>query len=288
MKKFFEKTQCKDCQKIFDNKLNECPKCKTKNENANLLDNEKQMLWVDAIRQILLFFLTWIGLTVFSLLTQVITISAMIMQNPNLDVDSLATNVDVIMIPNVVAYIVMTIIIGIVMLPFRHKLLQQFNKLKPYFYGLGFTGLLICASIVWGIISNYIYIAITGDMPTSGNINQITLEKIISVYPVISIIIFGIVGPVVEEFGYRVGLFNFLRRKNRIFAYIVSAIIFGLIHFTIPSTANGWVNELLQIPNYIIAGALLCFAYEKYGLSASITAHVLNNVISIIMVMVGI
>lgn len=288
MKNFFAKTKCGNCQKYFDNKLDRCPYCKTENKQLNLSVSEKNMFWLDPLRQILLFLLIWIGLSVFSLIAQIIIVNSLKIQNPNLNVDDLSSNVDVVMFPNTIAYSLMLVVIVLIIFPFRRKLSSQFNKLKPYFYGLGFTGLLICGSIVWGIISNYLYIAFTGEPPTTGNINQATLEKIISVYPVLSLIIFGIIGPVVEEFGYRVGLFNFLKRKNRIFAYIISAIIFGLIHFTIPSTPSGWINELLQIPNYIIAGALLCFAYEKYGLSASITAHVLNNFFSVILVMVGV
>ena len=137
------------------------------------------MFWLDPLRQILLFLLIWIGLSVFSLIAQIIIVNSLKIQNPNLNVDDLSSNVDVVMFPNTIAYNLMLVLIVLIIFPFRCKLSSQFNKLKPYFYGLGFTGLLICGSIVWGIISNYLYIAFTGEPPTTGNINQATLEKMI-------------------------------------------------------------------------------------------------------------
>lgn len=287
MIKRFDKTTCERCQKSFDNRLDECPKCHTKNPNYDISRSNNNLFWLDPFRQLALFLLVWIGLTVISVLTQIIGLAIMMANNPSADPEVLASSKELIFTTNALSYILCVIIIIIIIFPFKKKLLPHFNKLKPYFFGLGIMGLLVALSVVWGLISTSLYSLITGETGTGDNINQQTLITLIKVYPVLSLIIFGIVGPVVEEFGYRVGLFNFLQRKNKIFAYVISGVIFGLIHFTIPTNTNGWINELLQLPNYIFAGLILCFAYDKYGLSAAITGHVLNNVLSVILIMVG-
>lgn len=287
MIKIFEKVTCDRCQKRFDNKLDECPKCHNKNPNFDISRTNTCLFWLDPLRQLCLFLLVWIGLSVLSFLTQLIGLAIMINANPNIDPKILASSNELIFSTNAISYALCIIIILIIIFPYIKKLLPHFNKLKPYFYGIGIMGLLVALSVVWGMISTSLYSLITGEASTGENINQQTLVSLIKIYPVLSLIIFGFVGPIVEEFGYRVGLFNFLQRKNKIFAYVISGIIFGLIHFTIPSSTNGWINELLQLPNYIFAGLLLCFAYDRYGLSAAITGHVLNNVLSVVLIMVG-
>ena len=57
------------------------------------------------------------------------------------------------------------------------------------------------------------------------------MKKLLTLLLVLGVILFGIIGPIVEEFGYRVGLFNFLNRTNKIIAYCACGLIFGLIHF---------------------------------------------------------
>ena len=67
-------------------------------------------------------------------------------------------------------------------------------------------------------------------------------------------------------------------------AYIVTPLIFALIHFDFfAGSAEGYINELLNLPSYIIAGVTLTIIYDKFGLSTSIVAHCGNNLISIFM-----
>ena len=70
------------------------------------------------------------------------------------------------------------------------------------------------------------------------------------------------------------------KRKNRILAYVATIIIFTLIHFDFG--AKTMTNELLNIPYYAAAAFAFTFAYDQYGFAASVTAHVANNLFSVI------
>ena len=116
--------------------------------------------------------------------------------------------------------------------------------------------------------------------------NQTGIVNLTHAYPVFAILIFGIVGPICEEFAYRVGLFTFLRRINRVVAYIATGLIFALIHFDY--TSSDLISEFLLIFTYLWAGISLSFTYEIGGVAASTTAHILNNVYSLIMILIGV
>ena len=84
-------------------------------------------------------------------------------------------------------------------------------------------------------------------------------------------------------------IFSFLKRINSIFAYVISALIFALIHFDFNSIIVGvetsnWsilINELINLPPYVFAGLTFTFLFEKFGFGCGLFAHILNNVYSI-------
>ncbi|MBR3675120.1 MAG: CPBP family intramembrane metalloprotease, partial [Bacilli bacterium] len=112
------------------------------------------------------------------------------------------------------------------------------------------------------------------------NENQDAINNIAKINVPLSILFLGFLGPICEELTYRVGLFNFTRRVNRIMGYVISAAIFGLIHIH----DYGSLNEWLSYPSYLFAGLAFAFAYEKWGFGASTLAHVTNNVLSLLIV----
>ena len=115
--------------------------------------------------------------------------------------------------------------------------------------------------------------------PSGSNNNEEGITSITTLFPVLSLLIFGIIGPFVEEITYRVGLFNLLRKWNRVLAYLGTALIFGLIHFDFKATDI--VTEFINLPSYVVSGLLLCYFYEYAGFEASFLAHVTNNVFAI-------
>ena len=119
-------------------------------------------------------------------------------------------------------------------------------------------------------------------IPHSGvNNNESSIDSITTIFPLLSLLVFGLIGPICEELTYRVGFFGFFRKINPILGYIFTAILFGFIHFDFQS--NDLINELINIPSYIIAGLMLCYIYDYKGIGTSIIAHSLNNVIGILL-----
>lgn len=178
---------------------------------------------------------------------------------------------------NFASYFVLFGIIVAIIAPQFTKILDSIKTKKGRLFGLffGFALLLITSAV--SSVFNLI--------PHAGvNDNESSIQAISSSYPVLSIIVFGFLGPICEEFTYRVGLFSLIRKRRRVPAYIITCLVFGLIHFNFGS--SDIVNELINIPSYIVAGLLLCYFYEYKGLSASIIAHVINNLFAIILPMI--
>lgn len=155
------------------------------------------------------------------------------------------------------------------------------DKFKPslkkgtnYFIGLGFG-----FGVLFGtIILNMIIMQVAPEVEK--NDNETAVRSIVSLYPFLSLIIFGIVGPICEELTYRVGLFSFVSKKNKVLAYIITMLVFGFIHFNFEKI--GSVNEWLNLPLYLYSGFMLTLAYEYYGLPACAVAHMTNNIISVL------
>ncbi len=195
---------------------------------------------------------------------------------------------------NFLSYLVIVIALVLLLLFDKKKTLITFFKSFKDVSVLKIGALGYCGLLMVNAIFNLLYMAI----PYYGvNTNQSTLELIASSYPVIIIFMTVIFAPFVEEFTYRVGLGDTLGHKKPILGIILSALIFGLIHFdftaisdVITATSESTYetaliylyNELLNLPIYISSGAVLCLTYFYSGkLSSSFTAHFLNNGISV-------
>lgn len=115
------------------------------------------------------------------------------------------------------------------------------------------------------------------------NENEQGLRSFINIYPFWSILILGLVGPFCEELTYRVGLFNVFK-KYKWLSYLLSVSIFAIMHFSFTSTDI--INELINLPVYVFSGLALAYAYDKFGLWGSLTAHAVNNLYSVVMVII--
>ena len=111
--------------------------------------------------------------------------------------------------------------------------------------------------------------------------NEKGLRSFITIYPMLSVIFLGFIGPICEELTYRVGLFNIFK-KHKWLAYFVSILIFAFMHFGF--TSEDIVNEFINLPVYIFSGAMLALAYDKFGFWGSLSAHITNNVYSVCMI----
>ena len=152
-------------------------------------------------------------------------------------------------------------------------LIKRFKNWKHILFGLVMGGMVIGVTILYNfIISQFI------DLPVNGN--EEIAEEMIRQFPVISFFMLGLVGPICEELTYRFGLFGLLKKKNRFLAYIVASFVFGIIHFDF---MGDLIVELLNLPTYVMCGALFCLAYDLFGFEGSVTAHMTNNIYAIIM-----
>ena len=153
------------------------------------------------------------------------------------------------------------------------KFIPRFKKWQPYVFGIAFG--------VGIIITDNAYLNFIDLLYTSSvSVNETNIRSVIDIFPVASVFIFGLVGPLCEELTYRVGLFGLPRKFNRILAYAVSALVFGFLHFTF--TATDIVKEFLLLPSYIGSGVALAAAYDLFDLPCSWTAHSINNLWAII------
>ncbi len=292
-----EKIKCKKCGLLIDEDSNICPYCgfpvhhededkteplkgevvehphhqETQKRSFNPFQFESREFKTSIYKQIVCFLIGFVGLQLISLLISVI-IKAV---NPYY----LLT----ITYQGMVNFAIYSILFGVLLLVINKELIPLLNNFKipkTWLNGIGNGFILIVVSTIVSMIFNLMATAILGS--SSVNNNEAGINSIQSVYPFASIIIFGIIGPICEEITYRLGFFSLLKSANRVVAYVGVAILFGLIHFDYSTTGAALANEFFNLPSYIVAGVLLSYFYDKYGLSNSILAHITNNLFAII------
>lgn len=225
------------------------------------------------IKQVSLFFTGWIGFQIIAAIIKVIIFAIFKNVESSTDISSLVS-----ILINSLTYIFLLIgLISIINVDI-FKLLKSFKQYQSYIAAVLCVVSIFAFNILYNILVKSLYI------PIGNNANEESLESIEKVYPFVSMVIFGFVGPICEEITYRVGLFSSLRRKSRIMAYFITIIVFAFIHFNWSTETPVLLNEVLNLPFYMFAAAAFSFVYDKYGFAASTTAHILNNVISILLV----
>ena len=177
------------------------------------------------------------------------------------------------------SYVILFVALTAIFIGDLPRVLVELKKLHSYFYGF-----LIGLAII-GITSAYTnFVNLFYSYEVSDN--ETTLRNIITLYPAFSIIVMGILGPICEELTYRVGLFGLVKKYNLILAFVLSTLVFAFAHFGF--TSKTIINELVNLPVYVFSGFLLTFAYHKYGFVGSTTAHMTNNLVSVIIVTISI
>lgn len=169
--------------------------------------------------------------------------------------------------------------------------LLSFNKIKEIFkkafnkntikWGMIIGVCLIGVSIIYNSIIVSIF-----DLDSAGNENQNSVINMIGTSNLLGFLSVVVLAPIVEELTFRYCMFGGLYTKNKKFAYIVSAAVFMFMHSIASLLGAGGFNlaflqELLYLPPYLIAGLLLCYAYDKTdNLGSSMIAHAFNNLVS--------
>jgi len=85
-------------------------------------------------------------------------------------------------------------------------------------------------------------------------------------------------GPILEELLYRYTAFGLIRNRSRALAYIVSALLFGFQHIAVAAIYGGDLIQLINMPEYIIAGLIFALLYDKTeNICVPVGAHILAN-----------
>ena len=265
----FHKKKCTQCGSSYDVVDETCPTCHTPDEHYQELNIPKNLIWVSFVKQLILFGVGYLGLKILGLLAE---LCLMLFGIQNETTYAMAVNT----IRYVGIFAAMIIILWNDFPKFR----KTFARAFPYLIGLAGTAALIFSNIFINVIVSYFY-------TTSENANQTLANSMVAQYPILCIIVLGIMGPIVEEITYRLGLFTFFCRINKYAAYAITVVIFALIHFSFfNNTMEEFINELWNLPSYIVAGFLLTLWYDKFGLASSITAHIGNNLYAVIMTII--
>lgn len=267
----FEKVTCSKCKKTYDGALEECPVCHE--ENKEQPNEFKKIQMLNYVKQLALFLTGWLGLKIFAYLFSYIASKVVYDYETSALIRYYRTSVRTHMMVNTAVYLIVGLILALILFTDIKKLLKTFKGATPYIAGAVCFASMIAFNIFYNIILNA-----TGAV-VSNNTNEAGLLSVTQVFPIISLFIFGIIGPIVEEITYRVGLFSVSKRISKWVAYPITIVFFTLIHFDFE--ASSMTNELLNIPFYAFAAFALTFTYDHYGFSASLTAHVINNVFSL-------
>ena len=262
----FFNEKCPNCHTYYDETLKECPNCHKENKFYNCRDVSDKVIFLHPLAQIGLFLggFSYAGMLICELF------SSLFLGGIE---DDILRKVLVLFF----AYLLMVGgLLSIALVTRRKTFLKSFTHPIDYAFGAAYAGLIVLASLVIGMIVSLFYTQ-GGD-----NTNQSTANLIITNYPIFSILIMAILGPISEELTYRVGLFSFFRRFWKIKAYVVTCIIFALIHFSFD--ASDMAAELWSLPSYLVCGLILTIAYEHRGPACSITAHTLYNLTAVLAV----
>lgn len=269
---------CEYCKGKYDPLLETCPKCGEVNKDEDLKEY-KNIVPLHWLKQLFLTVGGSIGFQLVSFLIQVILIFALGI-NKDTPTEEMLRFTAII---NFVSYgVLICALLGTINVDIP-KLFKSFAKWVPYVAGLIGLIAIFGFNFIYNLTLTILKIKIVD------NTNESSINAIIGMYPVLSIIIFGLVGPICEELTYRVGLFSILRRINKWLPYLLVILVFALIHFDFSALFNfsdpdyftKVMNELLNLPLYAFAGFTFSFLYDKFGLASSITAHTLNNLLSI-------
>lgn len=269
-RKMFNNKKCSNCSNLYDSEFYECPKCKTLNEIGNSKSRKLPTLYISSFNQ---SYLLGIGLILMTLITIFVSILVGII------FPDISTNkVGLIAIVTLITYILTLIFQIISIWEYKLYFLKTFLNYKAIL-----VSILACI-IIFGFDYLYNYIIETlyykGATPEI-NMNQGLIIDMIKDSPILSFFTIVALGPIIEELTYRVGLFGLFRKFNVYIAYVVTILFFALAHISFEEIFKGnYIQELFALGNYLFASFILCITYHKFGFSASLIAHILNNLIA--------
>ena len=118
-------------------------------------------------------------------------------------------------------------------------------------------------------------------MTNRTNLNDTTISAQIDDAPRTTMLIIILLAPFVEEVLFRGLVFGNLKGRSRLTAYIVSCLLFALLHVWQFAVQQQDVTYFLLMVQYLVPGLVLSWAYDHSGtLWSAIGIHAAANALS--------
>ena len=264
---FFSNKKCSNCQGYYDATLEQCPYCHKDNELYQRKSVLNNVFFFHPFAQAGLFLagFAYVGMLVCEIIGSMFFGGFL---NPLLQK---------VLILAFTYTMMFGALLTIALTTRRASFLKRYTRPLDYAFGAVYAVALVLAGFIIGTIVSQFY---KGD----NNANQAAAILISHNYPIIAGIILCLLGPICEEFTYRVGLYSLLRRINVFLAMAVTVVIFALIHFDF--SAEDIMSEVWSLPSYFASALILTLAYEHRGPACAMTAHIIYNTFAFITILV--
>lgn len=114
------------------------------------------------------------------------------------------------------------------------------------------------------------------------NTNQDIINQQLVNYPLYTYFQVLVYAPVVEETVFRGVFYRMFRKHSKVFAFVLSSLIFGGLHLLAGFLAGDF-TQIMNLPIYAGIGFFLALAYEKTGsIHAGMLLHFIWNLWSVL------
>ena len=144
-----------------------------------------------------------------------------------------------------------------------------------------------CKTVVVGLIALYglnelVYRLTSLLMNNQTNLNDTAISAQIQDAPHVTLLIVIFLAPFVEEVLFRGLVFGNLKSKSRTVAYVVSCLLFALLHVWQFAVVQQDLTYFLLMVQYLVPGLVLAWVYDHTGtLWTAIGLHVATNALSV-------
>ena len=115
------------------------------------------------------------------------------------------------------------------------------------------------------------------------NLNDTTISVQIHDAPRVTLLIVVFLAPFVEEVLFRGLVFGNLKSKSRVVAYLVSCLLFALLHVWQFAVVQRDITYFWLMVQYLVPGLVLAWAYDHTGtLWSSILLHAAANALHVL------
>jgi membrane protease YdiL (CAAX protease family) len=144
-----------------------------------------------------------------------------------------------------------------------------------------------CKTVILGMIALYglnelVYRLTNLLVNNRTNLNDSTISAQIADAPRTTLVIVILLAPFVEEVLFRGLVFGGLKGKSRVLAYLVSCLLFALMHVWQYALGSQDLTYLVLMVQYLVPGLVLAWAFDHSGtLWASVGLHAAANALSV-------